>query len=125
MLSKVQPIMILIYRGMSSRGKLGRFALKRSMKQKAPRNPQLVAIGRHIRDQRKAHGYSQEAFAARAGLDRAYYGGIERGERNISALNLIRIARALDVEVGALFPALTDLEIADKAYSPTRGEQIR
>lgn len=44
------------------------------------------------------------AFANDAGLARSYYGGVERGERNVSAINLIRIAKALDVEVGELFP---------------------
>ena len=69
------------------------------------RHPVLVLLGRKIRKQRKAKGYSQEAFAAEAGLDRAYYGGIERGERNVAALNLIAIATALELEVGELFPS--------------------
>jgi len=38
-------------------------------------------------------------------------GGIERGERNIAALNLIRIAKILKVEVGDLFPAIRSLSI--------------
>jgi len=64
----------------------------------------LLALGRRIRSLREARGFSQEAFAEEAGLDRTYYGGVERGERNVAALNLIRIARALGVEVGDLFP---------------------
>jgi transcriptional regulator with XRE-family HTH domain len=36
-------------------------------------------------------------------------GGVERGERNISALNLIKIAKALNVEVGELFPSIRSL----------------
>lgn len=55
---------------------------------------------------RQRAGFSQEAFAAEAGLDRAYYGGIERGERNVAARNLIRIAQVLEKEVGTLFPRL-------------------
>jgi len=51
----------------------------------------------------------KEYFAAQAGLDRAYYGGIERGERNVAALNLIKIAVALGSEVGELFPSLSAL----------------
>ncbi len=66
-------------------------------------------MGRRIRSLREAKGISQEAFAAKAGLDRAYYGGIERGQRNVAAVNLIRIAKALDVEVGALFPPNREL----------------
>ncbi|MDY0043021.1 MAG: helix-turn-helix transcriptional regulator, partial [Desulforhabdus sp.] len=54
-------------------------------------------------------GYSQEAFAAESGLDRSYYGGIERGERNVAALNLVQIAKILGVEVGELFPSLREI----------------
>jgi transcriptional regulator with XRE-family HTH domain len=70
----------------------------------------LVAVGRQIRQLREAAGASQEEFAADAGLDRGYYGGVERGERNIAALNLIKIATALRVEVGDLFPKLSALQ---------------
>ncbi len=73
------------------------------------RDRQLVAIGERIRALRQAQGFSQEDFAAASGLDRAYYGGVERGERNVSARNLVRIATALGVEVGDLFPPVTDL----------------
>lgn len=69
----------------------------------------LVAIGSRIRELRKEAGYSQEEFASEAGLDRGYYGGIERGERNVAALNLITIAMALKVEVGQLFPPVSEL----------------
>jgi DNA-binding XRE family transcriptional regulator len=67
----------------------------------------LMALGRQIRMVREAKGFSQEEFAARVGLGRSYYGGIERGERNVAALNLMRIASTLGVEVGELFPAAT------------------
>lgn len=68
------------------------------------RQPALAALGQTIRAVRREKGFSQENFAYSAGLDRAYYGAIERGERNVSALNLMRIAAALGVEVGDLFP---------------------
>lgn len=70
------------------------------------KRPELVALGRRIRELREQAGHSQEKFAAAVELDRAYYGGVERGERNVSAINLIRIAVALDVEVGEMFPQL-------------------
>ena len=41
-----------------------------------------------------------------AELDRSYVGGVERGERNISLLNVERLARALDVSLGELFKGL-------------------
>ena len=74
------------------------------------KKPNLIAIGEKIRQLRKSRGFSQEAFAAEAGIDRSYMGGIERGERNITALNLIRIAKTLKVQIGELFPPINKLK---------------
>lgn len=70
------------------------------------KHPALINLGEKIRELRKTKGLSQETFADEVGLDRTYVGGIERGERNLAVLNLVRIALALNVEVGELFPAL-------------------
>lgn len=70
------------------------------------KHPELIALGGRIRELREAKDFTQEDFAVEAGLDRAYYGGVERGERNVAALNLIQIASALGVEVGELFPSI-------------------
>lgn len=70
------------------------------------KDPQLLKLGNKIREMRKAHGFSQEGFASESGVDRSYMGSVERGERNIAALNLIKIAQALNVEVGELFPPI-------------------
>ncbi len=75
------------------------------------KHPALIKLGQQIRRLRTAKGFSQESFAAEVGLDRTYMGGVERGERNLSAINLIRIAKALKVEVGQLFPSLRLLNI--------------
>jgi len=48
-------------------------------------------------------GYAQDALAFKAGLDRTYLGGIERGERNPSLKNIAKIAKALEVPVSELF----------------------
>ena len=69
----------------------------------------LNEIGNKIRKVRIDSGFSQEVLAQLADLDRSYYGGIERGERNLSAINLVRIASALGKEVGDLFPPIEDL----------------
>lgn len=71
----------------------------------------LIKIGQRIRDLRAERGFSQESFAYEVGLDRTYMGGVERGERNIAAINLIRIAKALKVEVGELFPLVRNLKV--------------
>ena len=68
-----------------------------------------MKLGQQIRNLRKIKGFSQEDFAAEVGLDRSYMGGVERGERNVAALNLIKIAKTLDVDVGELFPAISKL----------------
>ena len=72
-------------------------------------HPRLVALGQRIREVRQSQGISQEDFALEAGLARSYYSGIERGRRNVAALNLMRIAAALNCEVGDLFPRVRDL----------------
>ena len=81
----------------------------------------LIALGNQIRKVRQERGFSQEGFAADAGLDRSYYGSVERGERNIAALNLMRIAAALEVEVGDLFPKRQDF--APQLGPPGTGEE--
>jgi transcriptional regulator with XRE-family HTH domain len=58
---------------------------------------ELELLGDNIRRIRKAKGVSQEKLAELASLHRTYLGGVERGERNVSLMNLIRISRALSV----------------------------
>ena len=62
----------------------------------------LAAVGRRIRALREAKGWSQEKLAFESGLHRTYIGGVERGERNVSVLNLRRIAVVLDAVPGGL-----------------------
>ena len=63
----------------------------------------LREVGDTIRRLRAARGFSQEAFAQEARLNRAYMGGVERGQRNVGVVNLYRIARALDMSLAELF----------------------
>jgi transcriptional regulator with XRE-family HTH domain len=62
-------------------------------------------FGARLKTLRKARKLSQEKVALKAGIDRSYYGGIERGESNVSLINIQRIAEALEVEAGELFRA--------------------
>ena len=47
-------------------------------------------------------GFSQEALAHQAGIDRSHMGKIERGERNVTILNIEKIARVLETEPSTL-----------------------
>jgi transcriptional regulator with XRE-family HTH domain len=65
-----------------------------------------VEVGRHIATLRRVAGLSQEALAFESGLARSYLGGVERGQRNISLLNICRVARALQVRPSRLLETL-------------------
>jgi transcriptional regulator with XRE-family HTH domain len=56
-----------------------------------------VQFGANLRSRRLALGLSQEQFAEKADLHWTYIGGIERGERNLSLLNIVKLARALKI----------------------------
>lgn len=58
----------------------------------------LQQIGDRIRDLRTEANLSQEKLAFACDLDRTYIGSVERGERNISILNLNKIAKALKIK---------------------------
>lgn len=66
---------------------------------------QLKLLGEAIRARRKAVGLSQEALADAAQMDRGHMGKIERGERNLTLLNLLKIARALGCPAATLLTA--------------------
>jgi transcriptional regulator with XRE-family HTH domain len=61
-------------------------------------------LGKRIQFLRKNRGWSQEELASRCHLHRTYVGAMERGERNISLKNIVKIARVFRVPVRNLFP---------------------
>jgi len=63
----------------------------------------LINFGSRVRIFRKEKGLSQEQLAFKAGLHRTYIGMIERAEKNITLLNIEKIASALEVEISRLF----------------------
>ncbi len=71
---------------------------------------ELIAIGARIRKVREHQGFSQEEFAEEAGISRSHYGCIERGQFAVSLPKLIDISIALNIEIGELFPTLTELK---------------
>lgn len=66
----------------------------------------LERFGQRVRELRRAEGLSQEAFAAKCGLDRTYMGGIERGERNVALRNIDLIAKTLKMSLSELMQGL-------------------
>lgn len=62
----------------------------------------LNNLGQGIRELRTKSDLSQEKLAFTSDLDRTYIGSVERGERNISIINLQKIATALNVELHEL-----------------------
>jgi transcriptional regulator with XRE-family HTH domain len=66
----------------------------------------LSLVGDTVREKREVKQWSQEELAFRCGLDRTYVGGVERGERNVGVVNLVRIAQALGVPASSLLEGL-------------------
>lgn len=63
----------------------------------------LKLVGSRVRDLRKDHRWTQEQLAEKSGFHINYIGAVERGKKNITLLNLEKMAEALDVEVQELF----------------------
>lgn len=59
----------------------------------------LEKLGQHIRELRNQSEISQEKLAFACDLDRTYIGSVERGERNVSIINLNKIAAALNISL--------------------------
>lgn len=69
-------------------------------------NDCLLIFGNNIRNIRVSQGLSQEELSFRANLHRNYIGMVERGERNISLKNIIKISKALNISIADLFYGL-------------------
>lgn len=61
-----------------------------------------IQLGKMVRALREERGLSQEEFAGLCGVHRTYMGSIERGERNISMKNILRISAALEIKPSEL-----------------------
>ena len=72
------------------------------MARKRKKDPELVAFGERLRSLRNDAGLTQEELAHAAGLHWTYVGQIERGERNLTYKNILRLARGLGVGAGRL-----------------------
>jgi transcriptional regulator with XRE-family HTH domain len=65
----------------------------------------------HLRELRTARVLSPERLAELAGLDRNYIGQIERAERNVALMNIVRITKALEKEPAEMFVAFTSAHL--------------
>jgi DNA-binding XRE family transcriptional regulator len=81
------------------------------------KNPDLLVFGLAVRERRKELGYSQEAFGDVCDIDRSYMGGIERGEYNLSLVNILKIVRALKLEPSEFFKNLDQRRIEELLHS--------
>lgn len=68
-----------------------------------------IKFGTVIRSHRNAMGLSQEKFALKIGMDRTYYSSVEAGKRNISLLNIEKIASGLNVSISELFKGIEQI----------------
>jgi transcriptional regulator with XRE-family HTH domain len=69
-------------------------------------NDILIKFGQRVRNERLKKSLSQEKLAASAGVHRTYIGMIERGEKNITLINIQKIAVALDLSIDSLMSSL-------------------
>lgn len=60
-------------------------------------------LGARIRELRQQIGLSQEKFALKIGMDRTYFASVENGKRNISIVNIEKIAQGLNITLSDLF----------------------
>ncbi len=68
--------------------------------------PSLRLFGERVRASRQERGLTQEALGAQAGLHWTYVGQVERGQRNLSLHNLLKISQALGIDPGQLVSGL-------------------
>lgn len=71
----------------------------------------LRTFGETLRHLRRRAGLTQEQLSHEAGLDRSYVGQVERGERNVALLNILRLSDALGVHPSALVRDLRNSEV--------------
>lgn len=75
-----------------------------------PVSPTAQRFGERVRDRRNELGLTQEAAAPRCGVHWTFLGQVERGQRNLSLHNIVKIATGLDIDPGDLVAGLPSPE---------------
>ena len=70
------------------------------------KNELLIKFGETVRQERLKRGISQDTFADIVGVHRTYIGMIERAEKNLTLLNIQKIAKALNLSISELLKDL-------------------
>lgn len=63
----------------------------------------LKSVGARLRIHRRKQGMTQDEVADRTGVSQSYIGSVERGQQNLTVVNLVRIAQAVGVRMNELF----------------------
>ncbi|MEW6545031.1 MAG: helix-turn-helix transcriptional regulator [Nitrospirota bacterium] len=71
-----------------------------------------------VAELRRRRGWTQEGLGEKAGMHPTYIGGIERGERNLSLVNLEKIAKAFDMPLGAFLSGEPEGIVAARVEPP-------
>ena len=79
-----------------------RTALRSNKQNMAVMNVELLKLGWRIRASRQKLGWSQKDFSSQCGLDRSYFGGVERGERNLTFTSLCQICTGLKCDIATV-----------------------
>lgn len=76
----------------------------------------IKQFGQIIRDLRKEKGLTQEELGELADLHFSYIGGIERGERNISLLNIYKLCNALEISMAEVFQKIDNFSFVKEDF---------
>lgn len=73
-------------------------------------NEVLAIFGANVQKERQSKELSQETLAELAELDRTYISSIERGKRNVSLVNIVKISNALSISPSKLFEGIGEID---------------
>jgi transcriptional regulator with XRE-family HTH domain len=82
-------------------------------------------FGERVRAERLRLGISQETLAQLAEVHWTFVGQVERGTRNLSLHNIVKIASGLDVDPGILIAGIAGADVPHEQRPPSQAERIR